>query len=90
MSTVIVPSSPDDRARIKSALVEISGAMTRIQGERDYINESLGMLQDQFGLPKKHMRKVAKIYHLQNINEVKTEVSDIEDIYTAVTGQEVE
>lgn len=90
MSSVIVPSSPDDRARIKSALVEISGAMTRIQGERDYINESLGMLQDQFGLPKKHMRKVAKIYHLQNINEVKTEVSDIEDIYTAVTGQEVE
>lgn len=85
-ANVIIPSSPDDRAKVHSALKEISAAMTRIEAERDYINESLGMLQDQFDLPKKYMRKVAKIYHLQNINEIKSEVSDIEDIYTAVTS----
>jgi hypothetical protein len=87
MSTnVVIPSSPEDRSKIQSALKEISGAMTRIEGERDYIKESLAALEEQFELPKKYMRKVARIYHLQNINEVKSEVADIEDIYTAVTS----
>lgn len=83
---VVIPSSPDDRAKVQSALKEISAAMTRIEAERDYINESLSMLQDDFELPKKYMRKVARVYHKQNINEVKNEFSDIEDIYTAVTS----
>jgi len=83
---VVIPSSPEDRSKIQSALKEISASMTRMEAERDYINESLAVLQDQFELPKKYMRKVARIYHKQNINEVKSEVSDIEDIYTAVTS----
>jgi len=87
MSTnVIIPSSPEDRAKVQSALKEISAAMTRAEAERDYINESLKMLEDEFELPKKYMRKVARVYHKQNINEVKNEFSDIEDIYTAVAS----
>jgi hypothetical protein len=81
---VVIPSSPDDRAKIQAALKEISAAMTRMEAERDYINESLVVLQDDFELPKKYMRKVARVYHKQNINEVKNEFSDIEDIYMAV------
>jgi predicted RND superfamily exporter protein len=81
---VVIPSSPDDRAKIQAALKEISAAMTRAEAEKDYINESLAMLQDQFELPKRYMRKVARVYHKQNINEVKSEFSDIEDIYMAV------
>ena len=83
---VVIPSSPDDRAKVQAALKEMSAAMTRIEAERDYINESLKMLEDNFELPKKYMRKVARVYHKQNINEVKNEFSDIEDIYTAVTS----
>lgn len=83
---VIIPSSPEDRAKVQAALKEMSAAMTRIEAERDYINESLKMLEENFELPKKYMRKVARVYHKQNINEVKNEFSDIEDIYTAVTS----
>ena len=85
-ASVIIPSSPEDRAKVQAALKEISAAMTRAEAERDYINESLKMLEDNFELPKKYMRKVARVYHKQNINEVKNEFSDIEDIYTAVTS----
>jgi DNA repair ATPase RecN len=81
---VIIPSSPDDRAKIQAALKEMSAAMTRAEAEKAYINESLTMLQEEFELPKKYMRKVARVYHMQNINEVKNEFSDIEDIYMAV------
>ena len=85
-ASVIIPSSPEDRAKVQAALKEISAAMTRAEAERNYINESLKMLEDNFELPKKYMRKVARVYHKQNINEVKNEFSDIEDIYTAVTS----
>lgn len=83
-TNVIIPSSPEDRAKVQAAIREISNAMTRIEAERDYINESLAMLQEEFELPKKYMRKVAVTYHKQNLNKVKEEFSDIEDLYAAV------
>jgi len=87
MSNVVtIPSSPQDRADIKQKLTEISASLTRIEAERDHINEILQDLQDQHELPKKYMRKVSKVYHKQNINEVKEEFSDVEDIYNAVSS----
>jgi hypothetical protein len=83
-NNVIIPSSPEDRAKVQAAIREISNAMTRIEGERGFITESLAMLQEEFELPKKYMRKVAVTYHKQNLNKVKEEFSDIEDLYAAV------
>ena len=83
-NNVIIPSSPEDRAKVQAAIREISGAMTRIEAERDFINETLASLQEDFELPKKYMRKVAVTYHKQNLNKVKEEFSDIEDLYAAV------
>ena len=83
-NNVIIPSSPEDRAKIQAAIREISSSMTRIEGERDFISESLAMLQEEFELPKKYMRKVAVTYHKQNLNKVKEEFSDVEDLYAAV------
>ena len=83
-NNVIIPSSPEDRAKIQAAIREISSAMTRIEGERGFISESLAMLQEEFELPKKYMRKVAVTYHKQNLNKVKEEFSDVEDLYAAV------
>ena len=86
MSNVVtIPSSAQDRADIKQKLTEISASLTRIEAERDHINEILQDMQDQYELPKKYMRKVSKVYHKQNINEVKEEFSDVEDIYNAVS-----
>ena len=83
---VTIPSSPEDRKQVRERLSEISDSLTRIEAERDHINDILSDLQDEYELPKKYMRKVAKVYHKQNINEVKEEFSDIEDIYNAVSS----
>lgn len=82
---MMITLSPEDRKKVKNALTEISNSYTRIEAERDLVSEILQNMQDEFELPKKQMRKVARVYHKQNINEVKSEFSDIEDIYTAVT-----
>jgi vacuolar-type H+-ATPase subunit D/Vma8 len=86
MSNVIIPSSPEDRKKIRQALDEISASLTRIEAERDLIKEILQNVEDNFEMPKKYTRKVAKIYHKQNFAQVKTEQEDLETIYETVTG----
>ena len=85
-NTVTIPSSPEDRKEVRDRLAEISNSFTRIEAERDHINNILSDLQDEYELPKKHMRKVARVFHKQNIHEVKEEFSDIEDIYNAISS----
>ncbi len=79
-------SNPADRKAVHDALREISNSMTRIEAERDLIKETLNMLKDNYELPTKYTRKLAKIYHKQNFNEVKSEQADIEELYEKVTG----
>jgi archaellum component FlaC len=85
MSNVILPSSPEDRKKIMGAVQEISNAMTRIEAERDLIKEILADVEDKFELPKKYTRKVAKIYHKQNISQIQQEQEDLVTIYETVT-----
>jgi DNA repair ATPase RecN len=82
---IIYPSSSDDRKKIREALQEISNSLTRIEAERDLIKEILQNIEDRFELPKKYTRKVAKIFHKQNMNEVKAENERLETIYKTVT-----
>jgi len=86
MSNVIIPSSPEDRKKIRGALEEISNSLTRIEAERDLIKDILQDVEDKFELPKKYTRKVAKIFHKQNFKEVQEEQSELETIYETVTG----
>jgi hypothetical protein len=86
MSNVIVPSSPEDRKKIKDALIEISSSLTRMEAERDLIKDILAEVEDKFELPKKYIRKLAKIYHKQNYAEIRQEQDDVETLYETVTG----
>jgi DNA repair ATPase RecN len=87
MSNVIVPSSPEDRKKIYSAIQEISNSLTRIEAERDLIKDILTDVEDKYELPKKYTRKLSKIYHKQNFTEIQQEQSDVETLYESVTGQ---
>lgn len=86
MSNVIVPSSSADRLAIQKALQEISASLTRIDAEKDLIKDILDTVEDKQSIPKKYMRKIARIYHKQNFNEVQQEQSDVETLYETVTS----
>jgi len=84
-TNIIVPSSPEDRKAIKNALQEISSSFTRMEAERDLIKDILQTVQDNQNIPKKYVRKLAKIYHKQNFSEVQQEFDDVETLYETVT-----
>lgn len=83
---VIVPSSPEDRKRIKDAMQEVSNAMTRIESERDFIKDVIAKVKEDFHLPPKYFRKLCKVYHKQSFNAELAEHDEFTELYEVVTG----
>jgi hypothetical protein len=73
-----------DREKILGCLQEISNSLTRIEAERDLIKDILQRMQDEFEMPKKLSRKLAKVYHKKNYEEELAEQSDFQTIYENV------
>lgn len=88
MSNVIIPSSLEDRRKIRGALVEISDSLTRISAERDLIKDIVAMLSDNYGLPKKQVNKMARVYHKQSFDTEVAEQDDFQTLYETITGSQ--
>ena len=85
MSNVIIPSDPKSKQTLLNALKEMSDSMTRVEGEKNLQKEIIEDVSDSVEVPKKYIRKMANIYHKQNLTEVRTEMDDVEALYEAVT-----
>ena len=86
MSSIIIPSSEADRKRIKDAMQEISNSFLRQEAEREFVKEALISLEDDVGIPKKYLSKMARIYHKQNMSEIMSEIEDIEALLETVNN----
>lgn len=75
-----------DKEKIKACLDTISGHMTEIEDERDYIKEAVADICEEFDLDKKTFRKMARTYHKQNFKEVVGQNDEFEDLYKSVVG----
>lgn len=82
-----LPQDPDKRKAIKKVLDELSGSMSRIEGERDYISETIKKLSEEYDINKKVLRRMAKTYHKQNFSREIAENEEFETMYEQVTGE---
>ena len=73
-----------DKEKILGCLQEISNSFTRIEAERDLIKDILQRMQDEFELPKKLSRKLARTYHKRNFEEEVASQNDFVEIYENV------
>jgi hypothetical protein len=73
-----------DREKILGCLQEISNSLTRIEAERDLIKDILQRMQDEFEMPKKLSRKLAKVYHKRNFEEEVADQHDFQEVYETV------
>lgn len=76
-----LPSSPEDRRKIKNAMDEISASWTRMEGERNLVNDTLRELCKTYSLPKRAFRKLVKVYHTQSFNEEVASHEEFEAMY---------
>lgn len=89
-NNIQVPTRPEDQKNLQKALDGVVDAMTRISGEQDYINETLKELEQQYGVPKKVLRQVAKTREKDEYKEKSEEVGTFEYLYEALYGSDEE
>ena len=81
---IVIPSSPVDRKAIADGIKEISNSMTRIEGERTYIKESIEALSEKFGVDKKYLRRMARDFHKDQFEVVTEEDAQYSDLFEAI------
>lgn len=81
MSDVVVPSSEEDRKKLKLMLGEMVTQLRKIAFEKETYKEISAEIKKQFDLPPKVVNKMAKTMFSQNFDDVKAEHSDFETLY---------
>jgi hypothetical protein len=84
MTNIIIPSSEEDKKRIRGAFEEISNSYVRIEAERAFQKDAIDALADDVDIPKGTLRKAARLFHKQNISSVVTEVEDMEALLESI------
>ena len=84
MTNVIIPTSDEDRKRIRGAMEEISNSYTRVEAERDFVKDAINDLSEEVDIPKNILRKMARIFHKQNMADVVSEVEAIEALMESI------
>lgn len=79
-------NDPVVRKAINSAIREISGSMTRVEAERDFMRDATKNICEQYEIPKKAFRKLVKVYHKQNFNQEKEDHLEFEKLYETITN----
>lgn len=77
--------TPQQKAAIKNCLQDISNSMTRMEAERECIREIVNRCATEFEMNKRITRKLARIWHQRNIEEVRAEQEEINSTYELLT-----
>jgi len=70
---------------IRDALSEISNEMSVIDSHKEAIKDVIDALYDNFKIPKKVLRRMAKTHHKQSFQEEVTEDNEFEALYLGMT-----
>lgn len=79
-------SDPAVKKKIRDAMGEASGSLTRIEAEKDFIKEIVKKLNEDHSVPKKTLSKMIKVYHKQSFSKEKEEQDEFQELYETVTG----
>lgn len=75
-----------DPAIIRGKFTEISGAMLRIEAEKELIKEIIQQIEDITGQEKKIITKAAKMYHNSDKDKVMQETDEVIAFHDKIIG----
>lgn len=86
-NTMMLPSNPEDRKKVRDAINEIVKSLTRIASEQDLIKETKGMLKEEYSMSPKIVGKAARMVFDQNRTKAEREQDDAGTLYELATGE---
>ena len=87
-SDINMPSDPATIKKIKDMCFEISAAMTRVESEKLFQKEAIIALSEDTDIPKKHLSKIAKLFHKSNKDAVAAEQESTNELYDRIFVQQ--
>ena len=83
--TVNISSLNDlERKQLKKAIMELNDSMTRTSAERELQKEIIGTLNEELGVDKKMIRRLARAYFKANFGEEIEENKAFEESYDLI------
>lgn len=76
--------SNEAKAQIKSTVLALNDSMLRISAEQELIKTALDDLNEELGIDKRLVRKMAKVYFKNNYNAEKDASATFEEFYDEV------
>jgi ABC-type microcin C transport system permease subunit YejB len=73
-----------ERKKLKKAIMEMNDSMTRVSAERDLQKEVINTLNDELGVDKKLIRRLAKAYFKANFGQEVEENKAFEESYDLI------
>jgi neutral trehalase len=61
--------TPEQRERVKKAIMELNDSLTRQAAEREFQKEAIDDLNKQIGVDKKLVRRIAKTYFKDSLTQ---------------------
>lgn len=83
-SDICIPNDPVIIKQIKDACEELSASMTRTEGEKSFQKEAIAELAESTEIPAKYLRKIARLFHRQNKDEVSAEAESTVELYDRI------
>ena len=87
VSNYSLPSSPEDRKKIKAVLQDIAAQYQMIDDRRSFIKDALDGLHDTYKIPKKLSAKLAKTLYNHNYDKVSEETELFKLFYEEVVDK---
>ena len=76
--------SPDDKKKLRKAILELNDCLTRISAERDLQKEIITKINDDLNVDKKLVRKMAQSYFKSSFDKETEENDKFETAFTLV------
>lgn len=80
----VLPSSQEDRKRIRNMLYEITAQMQMISDRREAIKDIVDVIHEEFKLPKKIINQLARTLFKHNYEDVTHESTIFEIVYEGI------
>jgi hypothetical protein len=77
-------SNPADRTKLLNVIRECSNALTKIEMERSYIKDAIGVICKELQLPKRLVNKLVRVYYKQNFDEEVAVSDQFQQLYESV------
>lgn len=85
VNTIFGDFKEDDLKIVRDAIEEISNHFRKIEDENLAIKDIVDSVYDQYKLPKKITKRLAKVYFKQNFSQQVVEDKEFEALYVGVT-----